>query len=629
MSDGGINLRPLTAKRTVPTPGARGERVPLSVEKFGDRFIVRGTVDIALAEAMKAWPRPRPTWNSTEAAFVVGNSFNEVLELLKFAKAFKARWADDAVEAADRVLKAAEAMRAHSEALGTDLTVEGLGGRLFPFQGVAVAFALRQAGREVPEKVVEPRTLQEGESVRVLLGDSAGLGKTPEALAILHTFQAFPAVLVVRANGLLNWQRHVEGDPEVGQIAWLPGRTTQLVRGRTIEPGHDVYIVSQDSLYRHVDALRALKPKAVGVDEVHHIRNRSTRRCKAVFALSGIDEPAPVKDELSGKPWWGPLPMNYGVPVKIGASASVYVRSVTDLIAPLTFLGLIGEFGGPMQFRYSFEEGAGDKYDRGSKGRREAALNTRLRSLCMVRRHKKDVFKDLPPVIRSVVPLELEPEALRVYQQAEEAFLEWLSGSGRDVDAAMRAERLTQMNYLRQLAGEGKVAGIQEWLGDFMESGEEKVLVFAIHKKVQDAMMAALPGAARIEGGAGAANQAAVDRFQTDPTCRALVASLKAGGEQFTITAATHVVTSELWWTAVTHFEQAEGRAFNRVNDLHGGTSWYFLAKDTIDYHLWNVIQERARSGALVQDGKDEGAAVSAVVDAVAARMLAARGARP
>lgn len=83
-------------------------------------------------------------------------------------------------------------------------------------------------------------------------------------------------------------------------------------------------------------------------------------------------------------------------------------------------------------------------------------LNQRLKNTVMIRRLKKDVLKDLPPKQYAVVPVEISNKD--DYIKAERAFLYWLAEQvrkgvydGRRLKAALKAEALVKMNYLKQL----------------------------------------------------------------------------------------------------------------------------------------------------------------------------------
>ncbi len=104
-------------------------------------------------------------------------------------------------------------------------------------------------------------------------------------------------------------------------------------------------------------------------------------------------------------------------------------------------------------------------------------LNERLRATCMVRRRKKDVLPELPPVRHA--PVYLEIDNLAEYQKAEQDVISYLNEMG-DYDkagSAEKAEALVQINVLRQLAAKGKLSGMTEWIEDF-GAEDEKLLVF-------------------------------------------------------------------------------------------------------------------------------------------------------
>jgi hypothetical protein len=419
---------------------------------------------------------------------------------------------------------------------------------------------------------------------------------TQQGMAIPHALGAWPAIFVVRGNGKQHWKRHIMGYDPLGMKAWLPGRSVVVVEGKgTIPTGADCYLVSYNLLHKHIDALRALKPRAVVFDEIHSVRNRNTLRAEAALALS------------------------QDVPLRVGLTANPVVNTAEDLVVPLTVLGWINEFGGPTQFRFTYGRQRQDRL--GGKGVRDLkGLHMRLRSTCMVRRTKEEVFGELPPLQRNVIPLPLTNEA--EYRAAEEDIVQWLVAHGKDPSGAMRAEKLVRLNKLRHLTEIGKVAGVIEWLNDnFPPSSDQKIVVWAHHEDAMSKLVEAFPDSAIVRGGMGAAAQKNVDRFQVDPSCRKLIGSLLAGGEQYTMTAASHMATLSLWWTPTAHFIQAEGRCYARQNDPHGLTSWYFLGEGSIDEHIWGVLVEKQKESAAVHDGAD-GEIEANIMDAVAERLM-------
>jgi SWI/SNF-related matrix-associated actin-dependent regulator 1 of chromatin subfamily A len=156
------------------------------------------------------------------------------------------------------------------------------------------------------------------------------------------------------------------------------------------------------------------------------------------------------------------------------------------------------------------------------------------------------------------------------------------------------SEHLVKLTVLRDAVSKIKYQAITEWLDEFLANGEEKVVVFAEHINLVE-MLSEKYGnlAVKVRGGVSNDDRmAAVDRFQTDPTCRMFIGNMKAASEGLTLTAASDVVFCELAWTPAIH-EQCVGRCYGRVNDLHGATAWYLLAERTIDEDIFELLEEK------------------------------------
>src|SRR5438128_2344173 len=67
------------------------------------------------------------------------------------------------------------------------------------------------------------------------------------------------------------------------------------------------------------------------------------------------------------------------------------------------------------------------------------------------------------------------------------------------VAATLRAERLAQLNALRQIAARGKLGAALAWIDDFLAS-EEPLVVFASHRQVQEAVVQRFPEALHVVG---------------------------------------------------------------------------------------------------------------------------------
>src|SRR5690606_10324449 len=144
---------------------------------------------------------------------------------------------------------------------------------------------------------------------------------------------------------------------------------------------------------------------------------------------------------------------------------------------------------------------------------------------------------------RSVVPVALTNE--HEYRVAERDVIEWLRSLPLDLEtldakvaAARRAERLAQLNALKRIAAQGKLAAALAWIDDFLAS-EEPLVVFAHHTEVQEAVLARFPDAMHLLGrDSAAAREATVRAFQDGEGSGLLVCSTHVAGQGITLTRA-------------------------------------------------------------------------------------------
>jgi hypothetical protein len=140
---------------------------------------------------------------------------------------------------------------------------------------------------------------------------------------------------------------------------------------------------------------------------------------------------------------------------------------------------------------------------------------------------------------------------------------------------------------------------------------DAKVLLFAHHKSMLDALEAALRRAGmplvRIDGETPQRlRTAAVDAFQAPAsTLRCAVLSLGAAAVGLTLTAATRVVFAELCWTPGVML-QAEDRA-HRVGQAADVAVTYLLAKGTIDDIMWPTLRAKLAVTGRSVDGRAGG----------------------
>jgi SWI/SNF-related matrix-associated actin-dependent regulator 1 of chromatin subfamily A len=138
----------------------------------------------------------------------------------------------------------------------------------------------------------------------------------------------------------------------------------------------------------------------------------------------------------------------------------------------------------------------------------------------------------------------------------------------------------------------------------FEETGK-KVLIFSQFLESQAAIAEFLGREAVIINGG-------TPQSQRDELCFYPTGSFhQSGGHKFiitnileglTLTPAYTTIFNDLWWTPKDH-SQAEGRAFGRVNDPHGGNSYYVQNENTIDQFIVELLQKKMNTFKEVIDG--------------------------
>ncbi len=421
---------------------------------------------------------------------------------------------------------------------------------------------------------------------RAFLADEQGLGKTIEALAAIEADGAYPAIVVCPASLKLNWVREIR--------RWLPSREVQIVSGTRSGPlpQAEISVVNYDILDARLPALSALRPKALVLDEAHYCKNAAAKRTQAVHRLAA----AVPKDGLV-----------------LALTGTPVMNRAAELISQLRILGRLGEFGSGAQFSRRF---------RGPDA--NLRLHWHLRARCFVRRLKSEVLPQLPAKTRAIVPVELDNES--EYRLAERDVIAWLRTQPIDlreldakVAAALRAERLVRLNALKLLAAEGKLHAALAWIHDFLASGE-RLVVFARHRKIQQAVVERFPNALHVLGAdSHVARDAAVSAFQEPDGAggisnQLIVCSIELAGHGLTLTRSSNVAFLELDWTPA-KLEQAEDRC-HRIGQQDAVNAAYLLAAGTIDETIATLLERKRAVIGAITDGRqlDEEGVLDAVV---------------
>jgi SNF2 family DNA or RNA helicase len=415
---------------------------------------------------------------------------------------------------------------------------------------------------------------------RALVGYEMGLGKTIIALAYAVK-NNLRTVVICPASLKPNWAREVYKCTGTRAVVYSGGEPTQhdLVMALTKPPQYAIInydIVGRkaeikdkkldEEGYVHeanqtrffwVELINMMKPDLVIVDEGHYIKNMDSNRSKAVRQIK-----CPRVLCMTGTP---------------------VLNRPGELYPMLALLA-------PEQFP-AYETFLTQYTRDGRTAKNVDELRSVLRTV-MIRRLKKDVVKDLPPINRMNKYHELSPKAQRIYERIEQGVYEMVA----EYDAKGQSREMSVTNILVQIGRMKQVCAIDkvedtadlatELYDQTDESEDRKVLIFSQYKAVAYAIyqrladQGALCFVRRGEDSFITADNnerdALVQQFQNDPSIKYLIVTEKTAKEGHNITAAGHVIFNDLFWTPAAH-EQGEGRAYGRLSDLHTISSYYMI----------------------------------------------------
>lgn len=427
---------------------------------------------------------------------------------------------------------------------------------------------------------------------RGLLADEMGLGKSVQSLVWAWMFlpEDSPIVVVCPATIKEHWKR--EAAKHVGMRA-------EILYGRTPPKGYQfrmrsntIYIVNYEILGSDKGSqntwckfLRKLKPKLVIIDECHYISNPRAQRTKHV---RGLVKGVPHVIAISGTPL---------------TNRPAELWSILNIVRPDLFPNFI-KFAN----RYCKPEYTpwGVQY-RGAT--RLPELHKLLKKTCMIRRLKADVLKDLPPKTRIVVPITLSNR--KEYEEAERDFAKWLRKTHpKKASKARKAERLVKYGYLTRLAAELKKKDIIEWIDNFLQESDQKLIVFGVHKKMVRGLQELYrKKSVRIDGSVPQKERMGiVDEFIGKKQIRMLFGNIKAAGTGWSAKGVSNGLFTEFGWRPG-DITQAEDRTHGIGRGTKGiRSTWYYLvAKGTIEEDLVKLLQKKQRIISATLDGSKEG----------------------
>jgi SWI/SNF-related matrix-associated actin-dependent regulator 1 of chromatin subfamily A len=446
--------------------------------------------------------------------------------------------------------------------------------KLFPFQQEGVIRMLKQNGN-------------------ILLADEQGLGKTPQASMFLRLkSESLPALIISPASLKYNWRKEVKKWCGVDSMI-LSGKTPEKILKSDLKK-YPVCIINYDILgsenpedkkrekrrkelcekvgekYKKklpavigwVDELIAKGFKTLICDECQCLGELSTIRTRAVHKLAE-SLPECTKIMISGTPY---------------ETKTLQFFPILKVVNP-------EQFNNEWQFKFRYCDPVRNRFGWEFKGLSNGHELHEKISKFMIRRLKCNVLKDLPPKIRSVIPMEISKDGILRYQRVERELDELILKKEKNA--------LSKIAELKQVAVEVKKESAIRFIKDYLEAND-KVIVFIWHKKIYDFLMDEFRGiAVGIVGDTKAEMRAkAEEEFQNNPKIKLFVGNIESAGVGLTLTASSSVVFLEFGMTAPS-MVQAEDRVHRIGQKSDSVLAQYLIFENSIESDVMSVFNDR------------------------------------
>ena len=392
-------------------------------------------------------------------------------------------------------------------------------------------------------------------------------GKTAQALAYC-SHKGFKRVLAVSpASVKFAWANEVRKWTNLSSI--VIDSKTDLSK---IDPKINVWIINYDILKKHYPVLTKVRFDCIVGDECHLVKSTTAMRTKAFRAISR-DIPSVIL--LSGTPL---------------LSRPSELFSLLNIIDPSTWnnwYDFARKYCDAHQTRWGLDT---------SGVSNSADLHNRIKRY-FIRRDKSDVLKDLPAKTFINLPVQLQHSVKKEYDAAANNLAQYLrqyqGKQSADIAKALEAEKLAQLNVLRQLSSKGKIDTAIELAENIIESGEKVLIFCSFIDPLEQIKMHFKNKAVMITGKTPVDERGqVVETFQNDKSVSVFLGGIKSAGVGITLTAASNVIFLDYSWNPA-DMQQAQDRV-HRIGQVASSVNIYQLeALDTIDEDLKSLLEHK------------------------------------
>lgn len=417
------------------------------------------------------------------------------------------------------------------------------------------------------------------------LADDMGLGKTLQAISVitnLHNKKLSEKTLIIMPKSLIfNWESEINKFSPKLKVGIYYGTNRDLDTFKNYE----VILTTYGTIRNDIEILKDIKLDFVILDESQNIKNIYSQANKAIMLLN-----TRYRLALSGTPIENNL---------------LELYSLFRFLNP-TMFGSLDNFNKyyilPIQKdndKVAMEE-----------------LKKRIYPF-ILRRVKKEVLKDLPEKIEKTLFIEMNKEQKKFYEERRSYYynLVHMNIKTQGINKS-QFSILQALNELRQIAScpenknpnifsNKKIAVIENAI-EAVENNH-KVLIFANYLTSINSICNELEsrGIKYLSmTGDTKDRHVLVDKFQSDPSYKVFVMTLKTGGVGLNLTAADTIFIYDPWWNKTVE-NQAIDRAY-RLGQDNTVFAYKMILKDTIEEKILTL--QKAKSLLIENLISDEGA---------------------
>lgn len=419
-------------------------------------------------------------------------------------------------------------------------------------------------------------------------GDGCGLGKTAQTILTIELLGAFPALIISPASVKYNWKKEWE--------KWNPERSVGVVERKKKKPDTsvwecDVVVINYDILGERNMEKPTAKFKELlkrlwvscAIDEIHFLKNEKALRTKMAKKITKR------------------------IPNVWGLTGTLTQKKPADLIQPFKIIRRFDDiFGDTLEFKFRYCNAKNTMFGFDYSGFSNLEeLHELLRMGGYIRRNKRDVLTELPPLIEQTI--EVPITNLKEYQRAENDLINYLEKIDIErANNAVNAPHLVMVNTLKNLSIQGKLSFIKTYIKEWLEANEdEQLLVFGVHREPLQALAEDFK-APVIQGGVSSEQKQRIVNEFSQKKCRLLFANIKSAG---TGTDGLQENCSNLVYIELpdnsTDLEQTNSR-LERMGQKNSIIITYLLSPDTIDVEMRETVKDKSLITGVINRGESE-----------------------